>query len=82
MKATEYEVKIFKKENETYTKFTIGMKANKLLLEKTIIALGGKLVKQTKLAKHYELKGNQLTLALANVNSNTHFEKNANRWKE
>lgn len=61
MKATEYTVKVFKKNNEEYTKFIMGSKVN-LKMEKPIMALGGKCIKQTKTAKHYEVKGNQIKL--------------------
>ncbi|WP_026884247.1 hypothetical protein [Clostridium akagii] len=61
MKATEYTVKVFNKNNEEYTKFIMGSKIN-LKMEKLIMALGGKFIKQTKTAKHYEVKGNQIKL--------------------
>lgn len=64
MKATQYQSRLFTKNGEQYTKITIGLKCEKKLLEKMIIALGGQMVKQTKLAKHYEVKGNRMHLML------------------
>lgn len=62
MKVTQYKGEVFNKNGEEYTKFTIGVKATKPLLEKTIIAFGGQLVKETRIAKYYELKGNHMRL--------------------
>lgn len=64
MKATQYQCRVLEKNGEKYTHFTIGQKCSKQLLEQTIILLGGKLVKSTKLAKHYEIKGDQMRLMI------------------
>ncbi len=61
MKATEYTIELFNKNGEEYTKFILGSKVN-LKMEKPIMTLGGRFIKQTKTAKHYEVKGNQIKL--------------------
>lgn len=62
MKATQYEAITFKKKGDIWTKFIIGSKVIHPMLENTIITLGGIMVKQTKMAKHYEVKGDQMKL--------------------
>ena len=64
MKATEYRGEVFTKNGEIYTKFTIGSKVVNSRIEKLIIALNGELVKETKMAKHYIVKGDRLNLCL------------------
>ncbi|KGO15587.1 hypothetical protein NZ45_00860 [Clostridium botulinum] len=62
MKATQYQARVFNKNGEEYTKITIGLKCNKSMLENMIIALGGQMIKCTRMAKHYEIKGNKMRL--------------------
>ena len=64
MKSTEYKGELFSKDGETYTKFTIGSKVINSRIEKLVICLGGKLIKQTKTLKYYEVKGNQIHLLM------------------
>lgn len=65
MKATQFAAKIFKKNGEEYTEITVGINYASALLEDRITILGGRMVKQTKLVKQYEIKGNQLQLVFA-----------------
>lgn len=62
MKLTECKAEVFDKNGEEYTRFTIGSKSVNMMLERLIVALGGKFTKETKRARYYEIKGNQIRL--------------------
>lgn len=65
MKANRFAARLLKKNGEEYTEITVGTKCANPILENRITVLGGRMVKQTKLTKHYEIKGNQLQLVFA-----------------
>jgi hypothetical protein len=65
MKASECKAEIFIKNGENYTRFFIGKEVIVLdpeRLEQLLLEFGGKLIKQTKVFKYYEIKGNQIKL--------------------
>ena len=64
MKASQYKAEKIMKNKEEHTKFTIGNKVKNSNIEKCVIALGGKLVKETKFTKQYELKGDYVHLCI------------------
>ena len=64
MKATEYKGELFFRNNQTYTKFTIGNKVVNSRIERLVISLGGKLTKETTRTKQYEINGDYIRLCM------------------
>jgi hypothetical protein len=60
MKMTEYGAELVTKGGKDFTMVTIGSKVINSRIERLTIALGGKLLKQTKRLKSYELEGDKL----------------------
>ena len=64
MKSTQYRGELFIKNDETCTRFVIGTKVVNSRIERLVIALGGNLIKTTKNARYYEIKGDKINLCL------------------
>lgn len=64
MKSTQYTGVLFNKDKEVFTKFVVGSKVVNSKIEELVLLLGGQLVKQTKIANHYEIKGDRLNLMM------------------
>lgn len=62
MRRTQYGATLFEKNKATWTKVTIGSKVNKPMLENALVAFGGTLVKETSMAKYYEVPGDRVKL--------------------